>query len=94
MIARLDNLGPFQLFYTLSCADMRWSENFAAILLERGYEIKYNETYRDEDGHLNTDIQARISGQKWKPIKQFIEEDVEESLQHSKTAMMTRKIAP
>ena len=34
MIARLDNLGPFQLFFTLSCADMRWSENFAAILNE------------------------------------------------------------
>ena len=31
MIARLDNLGPFQLFFTLSCADMRWTENFAAI---------------------------------------------------------------
>ena len=80
MIARLDNLGPFQLFYTLSCADMRWSENFAAILLERGYEISYKKTYRDEDGNLNTDIQARKLGQDWKPLKQFIEEDVEESL--------------
>ena len=80
MIARLDNLGPFQLFYTLSCADMRWSENFAAILLERGCEISYKETYRDEDGNLNTDIQARKLGQDWKPLKQFIEEDVEESL--------------
>ena len=50
MIARLDNLGPFQLFFTLSCADMRWDENFAAILLERGYEIDYTQTHALEDG--------------------------------------------
>ena len=36
MLARLDNLGAFQLFFTLNCADMRWDKNFAAILLERG----------------------------------------------------------
>ena len=41
MLAKLDNLGPFQLFFTLSCTDMRWDENFAAILLERGLEMKY-----------------------------------------------------
>ena len=80
MIARLDNLGPFQLFFTLSCADMRWSENFAAILLERGYEISYENSSKDEDGYTKTDIQARRPGQNWKPIKQFIEEDIEESL--------------
>ena len=28
LIARLENLGAFQLFFTLSCADMRWNENF------------------------------------------------------------------
>ena len=30
MIAKLDNLGPFHLFFTLSCADMRLEENFGA----------------------------------------------------------------
>merc|ERR1711888_60598 len=52
MIARLDNLGPFHLFFTLSCADMRWNENFAAILNERGYEINYEKTFIDEDGYI------------------------------------------
>ena len=80
MIARLYNLGPFHLFFTLSCADMRWSENFAAILNERGYEINYEKTFIDEDGYMKTEIQARKAGQSWKPIKQFIEDDVEESL--------------
>ena len=58
MIARLDNLGPFQLFFTLSCADMRWNENFAAILLERGYEIDYTQTHTLEDGSSETNIRA------------------------------------
>ena len=80
MIARLDNLGPFQLFFTLSCADMRWDENFAAILLERGYEIDYTQTTKLDDGSLQINIRARNKGKEWKPIKQFIEEDLEESL--------------
>ena len=79
MLAKLDNLGPFQLFFTLSCADMRWDENFAAILLERGYETKY-EVVKDDEGIWNTVVKARSIGGEWKPIKQFIEEDVEESI--------------
>ena len=79
MIARLDNLGPFQLFFTLSCADMRWDENFAAILLERGYEIDYTQVSKFDDGSSKVNIRARVKGHDWKPIRQFIEEDLEES---------------
>ena len=32
MLSKLDNCGPFHFFYTLSCADMRWPENFICIL--------------------------------------------------------------
>ena len=32
MLAKLDNLGPFQFFFTLSCADKRWDENLSSIL--------------------------------------------------------------
>ena len=38
MFAKLDNFGPFHFFFTLSCADLRWDENFAAIL--RAQECK------------------------------------------------------
>ena len=27
MLAKLDNLGQFEMFFMLSCADMRWDEN-------------------------------------------------------------------
>ena len=33
MLAKLDNFGPFQMFFTLSCADQRWKANFAEILM-------------------------------------------------------------
>ena len=39
MLAKIDNFGPFHWFYTLSCADMRWKDNFSSILREKGYKI-------------------------------------------------------
>jgi hypothetical protein len=42
MLARLDNLGPFHFFFALSCADLRWDENFGAILRQKeGITLKY-----------------------------------------------------
>ena len=81
MLARLDNLGPFQfqLFFTLSCADMRWDENFAAVLLEKGFETNYH-VIQDEEGNWDNVIEARIKGGDWKPIKQVLYEDMDESI--------------
>ena len=42
MLSKIDTFGPFQVFYTLSCADKRWLSNFAAIMLEKGYSIPYS----------------------------------------------------
>ena len=41
MLARLDNLGPFNFFFTLSCADLRWDENFSCILRKLGIKIEF-----------------------------------------------------
>ena len=41
-MAKLDNLGPFQFFFTLSCADRLWEENFTAVLEEQNIKIKFN----------------------------------------------------
>ena len=41
ILAKIDNLGPFHMFFTLSCADQRWSEAFAAILHERGHKLVF-----------------------------------------------------
>jgi exonuclease III len=39
LIARLENIGPFTFFFTLSCGDMRWPENFTSLL--DGHDITY-----------------------------------------------------
>ena len=57
MIANLENLGAFQLFFTLSCADLRWEENFAAILRDQGLNLIYS-VIQDEDGYPATRIQV------------------------------------
>jgi len=42
LIAKLENLGPFSFFFTLSCADMRWSENFTSLLQDQHISYKYS----------------------------------------------------
>ena len=42
MIAKLENIGPFHWFFTLSCGDMRWSSNFTPLLEKLGCKIQYN----------------------------------------------------
>ena len=54
LIARLENLGPFTFFFTLSCADLRWPENFTALLQDHVVKYEY------EDG-IDT---VTIDGQK------------------------------
>ena len=34
LIAKLENLGPFHFFFTLSCADNRYEENFTSALTD------------------------------------------------------------
>ena len=60
IFSKLDNFGPFQFFFTLSCADLRWPENFAAILRAKGFTIKYM-TEEDQDGFPKTEIYVEHS---------------------------------
>ena len=36
LIAKVKQLGPFHLFYTFSCGEMRWSEVFVSLLMRIG----------------------------------------------------------
>ena len=44
LIGKLENIGPFPLFFTLSCAEKRWSENFTTFLREHHVEYSYENT--------------------------------------------------
>ena len=76
MIAKLENLGPFHIFFTLSCGDTRYDENFSSFLVENGYTMEY---MRNEDGSTETKVKSK-DGRNKKPIKDFLIEDVDDSL--------------
>ena len=39
MIAKIEQLGVFEIFFTLSCADRRWPEVFISILAQQGHNV-------------------------------------------------------
>ena len=49
LLSRLDNLGPFNFFFTLSCADQRWTENFSAFLHEQDIKVTYERNSETPD---------------------------------------------
>ena len=42
LLSKIENIGPFQLFFTLSCAEKRWSENFTTFLQDHDIEYFVN----------------------------------------------------
>ena len=58
VLAKLEQLGPFQLFFTLSCADKRWDENFVAILQQRGLTIHHRPPKQQPDPNRKFSYQA------------------------------------
>ena len=72
--AKLENLGPFQFFFTLSCADSRWDENFSSIL--RNLDVTVNYEF-DSEGN-NTTIIKDINGKEM-DLRKYLETEVDQS---------------
>ena len=70
MFAKLDNFGPFNFFFTLSCADLRWDENFTAILREKVASVSYN-IEEDQDGFPKTTVKIAIDKNGKKETKEL-----------------------
>ena len=83
MLARLDNLGPFHFFFTLSCADLRWDENFAAILRQKeGITLQYC-MEEDASGNPSTKIYVKFTKEGnviVKEMREYLQEEVNETL--------------
>ena len=73
-MARLDNFGPFHIFFTVSCADYRWPENVAAILRERGIGLRY--TF-ESNGTENYEVFCR---ENWMSMNDYIANEMDETL--------------
>ena len=74
MIAKLENLGPFQFFFTLSCADSRWDENFSSILADLGISIHYH-----FDANGNEETKVDIGDGSFISLKDYLNQYVSES---------------
>ena len=51
IIAKIEQMGPFQFFFTLSCAELRWDEVLISILSQEGKSI-------DEIKRLQEEVSA------------------------------------
>ena len=50
--ARIEQMGKFHIFFTLSAAEMRWPEVYASILQTQGHHVVFDPP--DWDGRWNT----------------------------------------
>ena len=83
MVAKLENYGPFHIFYTLSCGDMRWNENFSSILRDRGYNIIWNAKNQTLENCTEVIVEVEIEKDGKKntlELRKFLEEEVDDSL--------------
>ena len=73
IIAKIENFGAFQFFFTLSCADMRWASNFAPLLIDMDYKLNYT-IELNEGGHWEIKITGRKGSEDWRDIMDIIKE--------------------
>ena len=58
--ARLDNLGGFQIFFTLSSADTRWLENITSFFSAKDIKILYKQDSKDNEKILIEDLDNNL----------------------------------
>ena len=76
MMARLDNFGPFHAFFTVSCADYRWTENVVAVLRERGISVRCTiDSDQEEIYEVYTDEENG-----WMPIDDYVANKMDETV--------------
>ena len=67
LISKIENLGPFHLFFTLSSAEKRWSENFTTFL--QTHDVRYT---------IENGLEfCTIDGV---PMEEFLQQEVNQSL--------------
>ena len=67
LYAKVHQLGPFHIFYTFSCGEMRWPEVYLTLLREKKYNISKPENH---DGNLENML---VEG---KPLWEYVNEDM------------------
>ena len=84
LVAKVKQLGPFHIFYTFSCGEMRWAECFISLLIRKGHVVTIppnwdgneNELLIEEDGKegvpLWTYVNKVMTGSKHDLFKDYV----------------------
>ena len=67
LVAKVKQLGPFHIFYTFSCGEMRWSQMFVTLLKKKGYTVEIPDKWNGNDAEL------LVEG---KNLWKFVNEDI------------------
>ena len=92
LTAKIAQLGSFHIFYTFSCAEMRWSEVFLTLLKRKGYKVEYP-SIKDWNGNdaeiLIEDPTSKIQYPLWQFVNDIMGER-KHSLFNEYTLIITR----
>ena len=85
LVAKVCQLGPFHLFFTLSCAEMNWSEVFVSVLknLDPKYSIRYETHNKAKWSGNDADIFVKYGDGEEMPLWDFVD-----SLQKSRHELL------
>ena len=74
LVAKVCQLGPFHLFFTLSCAEMNWSENFVTLLrkLYPEISIRYEKHNKPNWSGDDNDIFVKYGDEEEMPLWEYV----------------------
>ena len=83
LVAKVNQLGPFHVFYTFSCGEMRWAEVFLTLLCREGYKVTVpsewngneNELIVEENGE-KTELWDYVNNKMSKPKHKLFDEGI------------------
>ena len=88
-IARLENLGPFHLFFTLSCGEKRYSENFTPFF-NQIHELKHLKfRYIIEDGREIVEVEHE---QQWIELGDFLKDNYQSQHEFIKEHVLSQTL--
>ena len=74
LIARLENLGPFHLFFTLSCGEKRYNENFTPFFKEHPELDNLVLRLVFENGREQIEVKVMGTADDWEPMEKVLKE--------------------
>ena len=85
LIAKMEQLGPPQFFYTLSCANKRWEENAATILSKTRHELNVMHCQEELGG------EEILVNRKAKDKEEYEDEDENEEIEDETSIPLQKK---